>query len=163
MSKKDITTTVQINTLDGLKDLIDNDENVKIKIKEAVINGFCKNYLKGCANSEIMQLMEKNLLKELRNTDYFGMLTKSGPWGNDYVLSKNLKEKIKDNIEFETNEYIREKLKSEVQERIQYIEDDIERYVLQQFNNKVNETIEKSVEKIINRKIGEAFRHMFNK
>lgn len=163
MSKKDITTTVQINTLDGLQDLINNDENVKIKIKEAVINGFCKNYLKGCANSEVMTLMEKDLLKELRNTDYFGMFAKSGFWGNEYVLSKKLKEKIKDNIEFETNEYIREKLKSLVQERIEYIKDDIERYVLQQFNNKIDETIEKSVEKIINRKISEAFKNLLNK
>lgn len=163
MGKKDIKTTVQINTLDGLQDLINNDENVKIKIKEAVINGFCKNYLKGCANSEVMKLMEKNLLKELRNTDYFEMFTKTGLWNNDYVLSKSLKEKIKDYIEFETNEYIREKLKSEVQERIEYIEDDIERYVLQQFNKKIDETIEKSIENVINRKLSEAFKNLLNK
>lgn len=63
---KDITTKIQINTLEGLKELIKNDSEIEIKVKESIINGFCKDYLKGCANSEVIKELKDEIMDELK-------------------------------------------------------------------------------------------------
>ena len=157
---KDITTKIQINTLEGLKELIKNDSEIEVKVKESIINGFCKHYLKGCANSEVIKNLKDVIMDELKETNYFGLYKESGlSWKKEYVISNDLKAKIEREVTSEINNVFGERLKSEMDMLSKRFELKIEDYVESRFKD----TIDKTIEKIINRKIGEAFRHMLNK
>lgn len=96
----------------------------------------------------------------LKKTNYFGLYTESGPsWKKEHVISKDLKEQIERKVTFEVNNVFGERLKSEMDMLSKRFELKIEDYVESRFKD----TIDKTIEKIINRKIGEAFKHMLNK
>lgn len=48
---------IQINSLEALTRLIGDDKEMEISVKQAVLDGFAKRYLKSLVNNKIMLLL----------------------------------------------------------------------------------------------------------
>lgn len=87
---------IQINTKEGLYQLIASDKELEIEIKKAIINDFAKNYIKSVANSEIIQKLKYEILDELRKNNYFEVKKSIG---YSEFLSDGIKNKIKQEVD----------------------------------------------------------------
>lgn len=158
MGKKDVSVNIQINDLNGIVELMKNDPDLRIKIKDSVINGFCKNYLKGIFTDDIKKRLYSEITAELKKNDYFGLLVKEDSWSSRMALSKDTKDKIRNFINIETdtilNDAINEKIdeiKIELDERIDYF-----------INTKISKIIDDKINGVIKEKISSAFNNFKN-
>ena len=90
------TIKIQINDGKSVEKLIESDDNLKIEIKKAILDGFAKRYIKTVATDEAIQQLRKSIVDELRATDYFGLLDKTPT--HQLLLSDTMKKLIKDKI-----------------------------------------------------------------
>lgn len=103
---------IQINNKEALERLIGDDLELEIKVKESIINGFAKTYLKSIANSKVMDTLVRAVEDELRKTDYMGMLslTKTGCL-HKLELSKTCKELVNKEVQDAVEEYIEDSIR----------------------------------------------------
>lgn len=159
MSKKDVSVNVQINDLNGIANLIKNDPDLEIKIKNSVINGFCKNYLKGIFDDNIKTKLMYGITEELKNNDYFGLLVKDGnPWSNRMVLSNNTKDRIRNFINIEAEEVINKYIKEKISEIQTNLDETINYFI----NTKIGEIIDKKIDNVIKEKLASALNNFKN-
>lgn len=88
---------IQINTKEGLYELIASDKNLEIEIKKRIINEYAKDYIKSVANSEIINDLKTQVVKELKKTNYCGVLGEYSLSGSPN-LSVNIKELIHNEV-----------------------------------------------------------------
>lgn len=112
---------IQINSLEALERLIGNDKEMEFVIKESILNGFAKKYLKSVANSEAMTKIASVVKEELRKTGFYGLLETRKVSGlnifTENVLSDEAKNLIKIRIRNEINDIISEEV-SKIRETI---------------------------------------------
>lgn len=112
---------IQINSLEALERLIGNDKEMEFVIKESILNGFAKKYLKSVANSEAMTKIVSVVKEELRKTGFYGLLETRKVSGlnifTENVLSDEAKNLIKIRIRNEINDIISEEV-SKIRETI---------------------------------------------
>lgn len=90
------TIKIQINDGKSVEKLIESDDNLKIEIKKAILDGFAKRYIKTVATDEAIQQLRKSIIDELHATDYFGLLDKTP--AHQLLLSDTMKKLIKDRV-----------------------------------------------------------------
>lgn len=123
---------IQINTKEGLYQLIATDKELEIEIKKSIINDFAKNYIKSVANSEVIQKLRYEILDELRKNNYFDI--KKGIGYSEYLsdsLKKQIKKEVAKNIEDEIfnklSEYKMElyrEIKQNIKEKLSVYDDE---------------------------------------
>lgn len=146
---------IQINSLEALERLIGDDKEMEFAIKESILNGFAKKYLKSIANSEAMAEVATKVLRELKETGYYGLL-KTKPVSSlnifsDTYLSAEAKELIKVQIHREidttiSNEVskIRETIVQDIRSRLDLMALSVSQCIREEVQK---ETIEKLVQK----------------
>lgn len=119
-----MSVKIQINSLEALERLIGDDKNLEIQVKESILNGFAKNYLKSVTNSFIVEKLKTSILEELGKTNFFGMMKKDDSGFRPiYSLTYDFREKV----EREVIKLVDEKIQSALQKPINDIYKQIER------------------------------------
>lgn len=116
---------IQINSLEALERLIGDDKEMEFAIKESILNGFAKKYLKSIANSEAMAEVATKVLKELKETGYYGIL-ETRPSSSSIFPKSYLSDEAKKLICSEINREINSLIYSEVSKIRETIVQDIE-------------------------------------
>lgn len=144
---------VQINSLTALERLIGDDKEMEITVKSSIINEFAKSYIKSVANSEIVDMIKKAVLEEIKKTDYFGLLAQCtrGGWSTSYMLSKDAKELVRtqvrremDQLISDTVEPIRKELVDDIRSRLDLMSSSVSQCIREEVQK---ETIDKLVQK----------------
>ena len=109
---------IQINSLEALERLIGGDTDVEIQVRNSVVQNFTNRYLKGIAkeytDAGIIQAIRKSI-----NDDVFA-------GGNNYYnvnITDKYKEKLKEVVEFNIKQLIREQVDLILKDKPQLIED----------------------------------------
>lgn len=107
-----MSVKIQINSKEALDRLIEGDPELKIQVRESIINGFAKTYLKSVANSKVMETLETEIMEELRDTGFFGLLEEecSGVI-RKMKLSSDVRELIKSKVTHSVHTLINEAMK----------------------------------------------------
>lgn len=105
---------IQINSLEALERLIGDDKEMEISVKQSILNEFAKKHLKSIANSEAMETLKREVLKELKETGFYGLLKKTESKSIFYrestLLSSETKELIKEQVKDELDSLISEEI-----------------------------------------------------
>lgn len=91
---------IQINDRNGVEKLIEADPDLKIGIKDSIINGFAKKYLKSVADDMIIRQLQIQIIDELKKTNYLGLLEKDryGCFSESDKLSAIIKKGVENRI-----------------------------------------------------------------
>lgn len=116
---------IQINSLEALERLIGDDKEMEFAIKESILNGFAKKYLKSVANSEAMAEVEAKVLAELKETGYYGILEKRPCSPLNIYSNTFLSDKAKELIRLQINREIDSLISDEVSKIRETIAQDI--------------------------------------
>lgn len=144
---------IQINSLAALERLIGNDKEMEITVKSSIINEFAKSYIKSVANSEIADTIKREVIEEIKKSDYFGLFVKDrgNHWSTRYLLSDNAKELIKTQVRkeveyliSETISPIREEIAGEIRSRLDLMSLSVSQCIREEVQK---ETIDKLVQK----------------
>lgn len=105
---------IQINSLEALERLIGDDKEMEISVKQSILNEFAKKHLKSIANSEAMADLKRDVLKELKETGFYGLLKKTDSknmfYGKSTLLTSETKELIKEQVKDELDSLISEEI-----------------------------------------------------
>lgn len=107
-----MSVKIQINNKEALERLIGDDPELEIKVKESIINGFAKTYLKYIANSEVMDSLIRVIKDDLTSSDYMGMLRLSKTeYFHKWELSKTCKELVNKEVQDAVEGYIEDSIR----------------------------------------------------
>lgn len=146
---------VQINSLQALERLIGDDREMEITVKQSIINEFAKSHIKSVANSEASLRLKAEILEEVKKSNYFGLLTpnksSSTRFSRGWLLSDDLKKKVKIQVEREMDYFIsdtiasiREELAKEIRGRLDLMAESVSRSIREEVQK---ETIDRLVQK----------------
>lgn len=143
---------VQINNLAALERLIGDDKEMEITVKYSIINEFAKSYIKSVANSEIIDTIKSAILKEVKETNYFGLITK-GTGTTNYLLSKEAKELVRKQVKREVEQLIydtiipiKEELSNDIRSRLDSMSLSVSQCIREEVQK---ETIDKLVQRML--------------
>ena len=120
---------IQINSLEALERLIGDDKEMEISVKQSILNEFAKKYLKSIANSEAMADLKRDVLKELKETGFYGLLKKTDSsmfYGKSTLLTSEAKDLIKKRVKDEIDNLISEQV------------DEVRSLLVQDINDRLN-------------------------
>lgn len=83
---------VQINSKEALDRFIGEDPELKIQVKEAVLEGFMKSYIKSIVNDDAVGKITQALLRDIRSDGFGGILKTTN---DKLILTPETKESIK--------------------------------------------------------------------
>lgn len=110
-----MSVKIQINSLEVLEKLIGDDKNLEIQVKESILDGFAKKYLKSIANSYVLEALKKSVIEEIAKTDFFGMLQKNPP---SYIKAYSLSDDFRNKVKQEVSTLVRNQIKDALNEPI---------------------------------------------
>lgn len=121
---------IQINSLEALERLIGDDKEMEISVKQSILSEFAKKHLKSIANSEAMETLKREVLKELKETGFYGLLKK--------IESKDMFYREFTLLTSETKELIKKQVKDEVDSLISEEIAKIRGGIVQDINDRLN-------------------------
>lgn len=139
---------IQINDAKGVEKLIESDDDLKVEIKKAIINGFAKNYLKAAATEDVLKKLKRDVIDELHRTDCFGMLVKDSRGFRTYMGSR-LEELIEKEVENSVNRSISDAIHEEELKIISKIEERVDHIMKKYDDDTITEIMDSLVEKKI--------------
>lgn len=145
---------IQINSLQALERLIGEDKELEIAIKDAIINKFATNYLKGVAHSTVIETLKNAIIKEIDNS-LAELVKRTSSWGS---ASYEAKPELRTAIQREMRNTLDSMIKEEVTKQMEDVHNKVKErlgYALDVVCCKVAETnIDRLVKERISQRLG---------